>query len=42
MDDLEDDDDEPSGGIKHEFSKGIVWNYFEQAESTFVDMRNAL
>ncbi|ORX95954.1 histidine-phosphotransfer domain, HPT domain-containing protein, partial [Basidiobolus meristosporus CBS 931.73] len=32
---MDDDDD-------HEFSKSIVYNYFEQAETTFNDMDNAL
>jgi len=41
MDDLEDEDDEEGGG-GHEFSKGIVWNYFEQAGSTFDEMKQAL
>lgn len=31
-----DDDDE------HEFSKSIVWNYFEQAETTIADLQKAL
>jgi len=26
----------------HDFSKGIVWNYFDQAESTFTKMDEAL
>jgi osomolarity two-component system, phosphorelay intermediate protein YPD1 len=34
---LEMDDDED-----REFSKSIIWNYFEQAGSTFVDMATAL
>ncbi|CAI2184495.1 4316_t:CDS:2, partial [Funneliformis geosporum] len=34
---LEMDDDED-----HDFSKSIVWNYFEQAETTFDSMDNAL
>jgi osomolarity two-component system phosphorelay intermediate protein YPD1 len=42
MDELEDDDDEDGTGGGHEFSKGIVWNYFEQAESTFERMYAAL
>lgn len=33
--DMDDEDD-------HEFSYGIVVNYFEQAESTFKDMDTAL
>ncbi|CAD6888918.1 unnamed protein product [Tilletia controversa] len=37
---LEMDDDEDED--EHEFSKGIVWNYFEQAESTFDKMDEAL
>ncbi|KAK0529194.1 Phosphorelay intermediate protein [Tilletia horrida] len=35
---LEMDDDEED----HEFSKGIVWNYFDQAEVTFAKMDDAL
>jgi osomolarity two-component system phosphorelay intermediate protein YPD1 len=34
---LEMDDDED-----HDFSKSIVWNYFEQAETTFGSMDKAL
>ncbi|KAG0278428.1 hypothetical protein BGZ95_004041 [Linnemannia exigua] len=34
---LEMDDEED-----HEFSKSLVWNYFEQAEKTFLDMDNAM
>ncbi|KAE8268010.1 hypothetical protein A4X09_0g4350 [Tilletia walkeri] len=34
---LEMDDEED-----HDFSKGIVWNYFDQAESTFDNMDDAL
>ena len=34
---LEMDDEED-----REFSKSIVWNYFDQAESTFENMDNAL
>ncbi len=34
---LEMDDDE-----EREFSKSIVWNYFEQAETTFQQMDEAL
>ncbi len=41
MDELEDDDEE-EGGSGHDFSKGIVYNYFEQAHNTFDDMRAAL
>ncbi|KAG0045880.1 hypothetical protein BGZ83_008902, partial [Gryganskiella cystojenkinii] len=33
---LEMDDEED-----HEFSRSLVWNYFEQARLTFVDMNNA-
>lgn len=32
---MDDDDD-------HDFSKSIVWNYFEQAETTFGSMDKAL
>lgn len=38
--DMDDDDDDEAGG--HEFSKGIVWGYFEQAESTFKQMQDAI
>ncbi|KAF9896438.1 hypothetical protein BX616_007449, partial [Lobosporangium transversale] len=34
---LEMDDEED-----HEFSKSLVWNYFEQAEKTFADMEAAM
>ncbi|KAG0312705.1 hypothetical protein BGZ97_010941 [Linnemannia gamsii] len=34
---LEMDDEED-----HEFSRSLVWNYFEQAEKTFEDMNNAM
>ncbi|KAG0092872.1 hypothetical protein BGZ93_010403 [Podila epicladia] len=34
---LEMDDEED-----HEFSKSLVWNYFEQAEKTFGDMNEAM
>ncbi|KAF9907308.1 hypothetical protein EC991_011130 [Linnemannia zychae] len=34
---LEMDDEED-----HEFSRSLVWNYFEQAEKTFLDMDNAM
>ncbi|KAF9303503.1 hypothetical protein BGZ74_003634 [Mortierella antarctica] len=34
---LEMDDEED-----HEFSKSLVWNYFEQAEKTFDDMNEAM
>ncbi|KAH7058273.1 signal transduction histidine kinase [Linnemannia elongata] len=34
---LEMDDEED-----HEFSRSLVWNYFEQAEKTFVDMNDAM
>lgn len=40
MDELDEDDEEGASG--HEFSKGIVWNYFEQAENTFEKMSAAL
>jgi len=34
---LEMDDEED-----HDFSKSLVWNYFEQAEKTFDDMDDAM
>ncbi len=37
----EDEDDEPGAGA-HEFSKGIVWGFFDQAENTFKDMEDAM
>jgi hypothetical protein len=41
MDEL-DEEDEDGDGSGHEFSKGIVWNYFEQANTTFDEMKEAL
>ena len=41
MDD-EDEDEEVGEGGAHEFSKGIVWGYFEQAEATFKQMEQAM
>ncbi|KAJ9107903.1 hypothetical protein QFC19_002646 [Naganishia cerealis] len=41
MDEL-DEEDEDGEGSGHEFSKGIVWNYFEQANTTFDEMKEAL
>ncbi|KAI5453211.1 Phosphorelay intermediate protein [Naganishia albida] len=41
MDELDDEDEDGEGG-GHEFSKGIVWNYFEQANTTFDEMKEAL
>lgn len=38
--DMDDDDEDEGGG--HEFSKGIVWGYFEQAENTFKQMEEAM
>lgn len=38
--DMDEDDDDEAGG--HEFSKGIVWGYFEQAENTFKQMEEAM
>lgn len=38
--DMDDDDEDEAGG--HEFSKGIVWGYFEQAENTFKQMEEAM
>lgn len=35
---LEMDDDEDD----HEFSKSIVYNFFQQAEKTFVEMQTAM
>ncbi|ORY33703.1 signal transduction histidine kinase [Naematelia encephala] len=37
-----DDEDEGAEGGGHEFSKGIVWGFFEQAESTFEQMEEAI
>lgn len=41
MDELDDEDEDGEGG-GHEFSKGIVENYFEQANTTFDEMKEAL
>lgn len=40
MDDDDDDDSGEPGG--HEFSRGIVWGFFEQAEGTFREMEEAM
>lgn len=40
--DMDDDDDDDGDGGGHEFSKGIVWGYFEQAENTFKQMQDAM
>jgi osomolarity two-component system phosphorelay intermediate protein YPD1 len=40
MDDDEDEEDEDAD--PHEFSKGIVWGFFEQADTTFQQMEDAL
>lgn len=42
MDELDADEDDEDAVPDHEFSKGIVWNFFEQAEQTFTDMKDAL
>ncbi|EKD03571.1 transferase [Trichosporon asahii var. asahii CBS 8904] len=39
--DMDDEDDEDGPGSR-EFSKGIVWGYFEQAEATFKQMEEAI
>ena len=39
--DEEDDDDDPDADPR-EFSRGIVWGFFEQAEKTFKEMEDAL
>lgn len=39
--DMDDEDDEDGPGSR-EFSKGIVWGYFEQAEATFKQMEEAM
>ncbi|CAK9779569.1 unnamed protein product [Cutaneotrichosporon oleaginosum] len=36
------DDDDEDDAVGHEFSKGIVWGYFEQAENTFKQMQEAI
>lgn len=41
MDELDEEDEDGEGG-GHEFSKGIVWNYFDQANNTFEEMKEAL
>jgi len=39
----EDDEDDDEGGVgNREFSKGIVFGFFDQAEQTFSDMQRAL
>lgn len=40
--DMDDDEDDEGGGGEHEFSQGIVWGYFEQAENTFKQMEEAM
>jgi hypothetical protein len=40
--DMDDDDDDDGEGGGHEFSKSIVWGYFEQAENTFKQMEEAM
>lgn len=40
--DMDDDEDDEGGGGEHEFSKGIVWGFFEQAEATFKQMEEAM
>lgn len=36
------DEDDAEDEAQEPFSKGIVWNYFEQAEETFDSMMKAL
>ena len=38
--DMDEDDDDEGGD--DEFSRGIVWGFFDQAEKTFGEMREAL
>jgi osomolarity two-component system phosphorelay intermediate protein YPD1 len=40
--DEDDEDDEADGAGAHEFSRSIVWGYFEQAEATFKQMEEAM
>ena len=40
--DMDEDEDDEGGGGDHEFSKGIVWGFFEQAEHTFEQMEEAM
>ncbi|CAD6568848.1 MAG: hypothetical protein TREMPRED_004794 [Tremellales sp. Tagirdzhanova-0007] len=40
--DMDEDEDDEGGGGDHEFSKSIVWGFFEQAESTFEQMEAAI
>lgn len=42
MDEGMGDEDEAEDEAPEPFSKGIVWNYFEQAEETFGSMMQAL
>lgn len=38
----EDDEDEGGSDDPREFSRGIVWGFFDQAEKTFGEMQDAL
>ena len=40
--DMDEDEDDEGGAGDHEFSRGIVWGYFEQAEQTFTQMEEAM
>jgi osomolarity two-component system phosphorelay intermediate protein YPD1 len=37
-----DEDDEDGDEDPHEFSRGIIFGYFEQAEATFKEMEEAM
>jgi osomolarity two-component system phosphorelay intermediate protein YPD1 len=40
--DMDEEDEEEEEGDGRSFSRGIVWGYFEQAESTFEKMEEAM
>jgi osomolarity two-component system phosphorelay intermediate protein YPD1 len=40
--DMDDDDEDEGGESSREFSRSIVWGYFEQAEATFEQMEEAM
>ncbi|KAK4685488.1 osomolarity two-component system, phosphorelay intermediate protein YPD1, partial [Tremellales sp. Uapishka_1] len=42
MDDDEEEDEGSGGEGGHEFSKSIVWGFFEQADTTFEQMQEAI
>jgi osomolarity two-component system phosphorelay intermediate protein YPD1 len=40
--DMDDDDEDEGGESSREFSRSIVWGYFEQAEATFEQMEEEM